>query len=221
MDTNKNSKKIVILGIILLIIAGLIVVALKGFNVSLMFGKHEAVELKVGKEVNQNEIEEICEAVFQDKKYVAKELEVFSDSMQINVESITDEEKANLIDKINEKFGTEKKVEDFKIHSVSNKRIRDVVKPYIMPMLLIMAIVYVYSLIRFRSIQAFPLVMDSILKMILAEAILVSLIAIVRIPVNDLVIFLLMIVVIAKLVSFVNRNEQKLSQSIENNNEEK
>lgn len=220
MDTNKNSKKIVILGIILLIIAGLIVVALKGFNVSLMFGKHEAVELKVGKEVNQNEIEEICEEVFQDKKYVAKELEVFSDSMQINVESITDEEKANLIDKINEKFGTEKKVEDFKIHSVSNKRIRDVVKPYIIPMLLIMAIVYVYSLIRFRTIQAFPLVMDSILKMILAEAILVSLIAIVRIPVNDLVIFLLMIVVVAKLVSFVNRNEQKLSQSIEDTNKE-
>ena len=100
MDINKNSKKIVILGLILLIVAGLIVVALKGFNVSLMFGKHEAVELKVGKEVSQSEIEEICEEVFQEKNYVAKELEVFGDSLQINVKSITDEEKANLISKV-------------------------------------------------------------------------------------------------------------------------
>ena len=221
MDTNKNSKKIVILGLILLILAGLIVVALKGFHVSLMFGKHETIELKVGKEVSISQIEEICDAVFQDKKYVAKELEVFGDSLQINVESITDEEKANLITKVNEKFETQKKVEDLNVHSVSNKRIRDVVKPYIMPMLLIMAIVYVYSLIRFRNIQSLPLVLDSILKMILAEAILVSLIAIVRIPVDDFVIFLLMVVVIAKLVSFVNRSERKLAQSVEIANEEK
>lgn len=215
MDINKNSKKIVILGLILLMIAGLIVVALKGFNISLMFGKHEAIELKVGKEVNISQIEEICDDVFQDKKYVAKELEVFGDSLQINVKSITDEEKANLISKVNEKFETQKTVEDLNVHSISNKRIRDVVKPYIMPMLLIMVIVYIYSLIRFRNIQSVSLVMDSILKMILAEAILVSLIAIVRIPVDDFVIFLLMVVVIAKLVSFVNCNERKLAQNIQ------
>lgn len=215
MDINKNSKKIVILGLILLIVAGLIVVALKGFNVSLMFGKHEAVELKVGKEVSQSEIEEICEEVFQEKNYVAKELEVFGDSLQINVKSITDEEKANLISKVNEKFETQKTVEDLNVHSISNKRIRDVVKPYIMPMLLIMVIIYVYSLIRFRNIQSFSLVMDSILKMILVEAILVSIIAIVRVPVNDFVIFLLMVVVIAKLVSFVNRNENRLAQNVD------
>lgn len=215
MDINKNSKKIVILGLILLIVAGLIVVALKGFNVSLMFGKHEAVELKVGKEVSQSEIEEICEEVFQEKNYVAKELEVFGDSLQINVKSITDEEKANLISKVNEKFETQKTVEDLNVHSISNKRIRDVVKPYIMPMLLIMVIIYVYSLIRFRNIQSFSLVMDSILKMILVEAILVSIIAIVRVPVNDFVIFLLMVVVIAKLVSFVNRNETRLAQNVD------
>ena len=39
----KNSKKIIILGIILLIIAGVIVVSLKGFNVSLMIGRHESI----------------------------------------------------------------------------------------------------------------------------------------------------------------------------------
>lgn len=97
MEANKNSKKIVILGLVLLIIAGLIVVSLKGFNVSLMFGKYETAELKMGKEVDMAKLKEICEEVFQDKKYVAKELEVFGDSFQISVKSITDDEKANLI----------------------------------------------------------------------------------------------------------------------------
>ena len=122
METNKNSKKIIIFGVILLIIAGIIVVALKGFNVSLMFGKHEVIELKIGKKVDLNVIKEICTEVFPKKEFVAKELEVFGDSMQINVKTITDEEKANLINQINEKFETSKTVEDLNINSVSNKR---------------------------------------------------------------------------------------------------
>lgn len=36
MEKNKNGKKIIVLGIILLIIAGIIVVSLKGVNVSLI-----------------------------------------------------------------------------------------------------------------------------------------------------------------------------------------
>jgi len=96
MDTNKNSKKIIILGVILLIIAGLIVVALKGFNVSLMFGKHEVVEIKMDKEIDLGLVKEACEETFEKKEFIVKELEVFGDSVQINVESITDEEKAKV-----------------------------------------------------------------------------------------------------------------------------
>lgn len=70
METNNNSKKIVILGLILLIVAGLIVVALKGFRVSLLFGKHEIVELKVGKAIDKQVVEEICQEIFQGKRYI-------------------------------------------------------------------------------------------------------------------------------------------------------
>ena len=107
MESNKNNnKKIVLLGIILLILAGIIIIALKGVNVSLMFGKHESIEIKLEKEVAVSDMNQICKEVFEDKKFVVKGLEVFSDSIQINVESITDEEKNSLIGKINEKYKT-------------------------------------------------------------------------------------------------------------------
>lgn len=212
METNKNSKKIIILGLILLVIAGLIVVSLKGFNVSLLFGKHETVELKVGKEINMNTVKEICDDVFQGKKYIVKELEVFGDSFQINVKSMTDDEKTNLINQINEKFETEKRVEDFNIHSISNKRIRDIVKPYMMPMLIVFVIVFIYTFFRFKKINSPKFIMDVIWKILLTEAILLSLVAITRIPVNDLVISIFMMIAIAELVYFIYQGENELTQ---------
>lgn len=218
METNKNSKKIVILGLILLIIAGLIVVSLKGFQVSLMFGKHESVELKVGKEIDIKIVQEICDQIFDNQKYVIKELEVFGDSFQLNIKSITDDEKTNLINQVNEKFQTQKTVDDLKVHSVSNRRIRDVIKPYMMPMVIVFAIVMIYTLIRFRKIDSFKLIIDYIWKIILTEIILLSAVAIIRIPVNDVLINLFMIVAIVELVYFISKNEKKLEKEIENDN---
>lgn len=211
MSTKKASKKIVILGIILLVLAGIIVVSLKGFRVSLLFGKHETVELKVGKEVDIEVAKEICEEVFGNKKYVLKELEVFGDSIQINTDSITDEEKTNLINQINEKFGTDKTVDDLNISSVSNRRIRDVVKPYGMPIVCSFAIVFIYMAIRFRKINAVQMILHFLLKFILTEAILLSAIAIIRLPVTDLVIYGLVIVAVGELVYDLAKGEQRLS----------
>lgn len=210
METNKNNKRIVILGLILLIVAGWIVVSLKGFNVSLMFGSHETVELKVDKPIDMSHVKEICDEIFQNKAYVVKELEVFGDSFQINVKSITDEEKNNLIEKVNEKFETEKTVEDLRIRFVANKRIRDIVRPYVIPMLIVFGIVCLYALIRFRKINSLKLVMTDMGQIILTEIVLLSVIAIVRIPVNDLWINGLLLIAIVEWVYFFGKAEDNL-----------
>ena len=210
MEDKNNNKKIITLGMILLILAGIIIVALKGVNVSLMFGKHEAIEIKLDTDVDINVIDEICKNVFLDKKIVVKELEVFGNSVQINVESITDEEKNNLIEKINEKFGTSKTVDDLKIYSVSNKRIRDVLKIYVKPMIISFSIIFAYMLIRFRKINAVNIIIDFIKKVILTEAIILSGIAIVRLPVSDFVINLFMVIAVIELICTIFKNEKKL-----------
>lgn len=210
MEENKNVKKIVILGIILLILAGIVVVALKGFNVSLLFGKHEAVQIKLDVDVDLKKVQEACEETFAEKKFVVRGLEVFGDSAQINVESITDEEKNTLIGKLNEKFGTEKTVEDLNISSVSNKRIRDVVKPYIMPMIILYVIVFIYMLIRFRSQNPVQLILTCIWKTILIEALLISVMAIGRVAVDEFLISVLVLIAIGYLCYQVSIGEKKL-----------
>ena len=213
MEANKNSKKIIVLGLILLIVAGLIVISLKGFHVSLMFGKHETIEMKVGKEIHLEEVEKICKEVFQDKEFIVKELEVFGDSFQINVKSMTEDEKKNLVEQVNQKFETQKTVEDLKINTIANKRIRDVVGPYIIPMLIVFGIVMIYALIRFRKIDSLTLVLASIAKIALIEIVLLSVIAIVRIPVDEIVINLWMLVAIAGFVGFLNKAENSLEEA--------
>lgn len=210
MDTNKNSKKIIILGIILLIIAGGVVVILKGFNVSLMFGKHEAIEIKLDTDVSLQTMKEICEETFENKDFVVKELEVFGDSAQINVSAITDEEKTNLISKINEKFGTSKTVEDLNINSISNKRIRDVVTPYIVPMAVSFVIILGYMAIRFRKVEATKIIAKFLKNVILTEAVLISIVAIARISVTNLLINIFMMIPIIEVMYHITKGEKKL-----------
>lgn len=216
METkNKNSKKILSLGIILLIVAGIIVVLLKGFNVSLMFGKHETIEIKIGKAVDLNIANEVCSEVFGKQKYVLKGLEVFDDSFQVNVRSITDEEKYNFVEKANEKFEVQKTVDDLNVDSISNKRLRDIVKLYIKPILVVFVITIIYMSIRFRKINSLKLIGDILVKIILTEAILLSIIAISRIPVTELIINILVMLSVLELIFFMYKCEKKLQ--IENN----
>ena len=159
---SKNNKKIVILGVSLLILAGIIIIALKGLNVALMFGKHEAIEIKLDKEVDLAVVNDVCKDVFGNKKL--------------------------------------------------NKRIRDVLKLYIKPMIISFVIVFVYMFIRFRKIDPTKIIIDFLAKIILTEAVLLSITAITRMPVSDILINLFMIVAVAQLICHISKSEKKLSE---------
>ena len=60
-----GSKKILLLGIILLIIAGIVVVALKGVKVSLILQQHEEINVYIGKPTDINDVKSICKEVFK------------------------------------------------------------------------------------------------------------------------------------------------------------
>lgn len=198
-------KKLLLLGIILLIVAGIFVVALKGVNVSLDLHQHESITIKIGKEINLKEIEEICNNVFENKKYIAREVEMFSDSTNIIVESITDEEKEELVNKINEKYGTELTVQNLSINSNSNIRIRDIVKPFIFPVVISMVLVGIVYAIVYRNKVAIIKYMKTLEIIILAEALIASVIAIIRIPLSQSIITLMLFVAVAEIMVCMNK----------------
>lgn len=202
-----GNKKIILLGLILLIIAGIVVVALKGFNVSLILQQHESVNLVIGKEIDLKDIKSICNEVFGNKKVVLRNVELFNDSVNINVESITNEEKEGLVTKINEKYGTEITVEGLTVNSNSNVRIRDLIKPYFKPVILSIVLIIVYLIIRFRKENTLNVLGTIAGIIVLTEAALASIIAIVRIPLSPIMINLMTVVAIIELLVYINKKE--------------
>lgn len=203
-------EKILLLGIILVIIAGVVVVALKGFNVSLLFEQHENIKLVIGKEININDVKDICRDVFKDKKAIVRKMEVFNDAVNIDVESITDEEKQNLVSKVNEKYGTEFTVETINIKTNANIRLRDIVRPYIVPLVISAIIIVAYMLIRFNKIRASILLGKITGVIVLTELVLASIISIARIPVTPVLINVMIALAVFELVLYIDYTERNI-----------
>lgn len=200
-------KKLLLLGIILLIIAGIVVVALKGVNVSLYLHQHESVVVKIGKETNLNDVNEICKSVFQNKKYLVKEVELFKDSVDVVVESITDEEKEELVNKLNEKYGVELTVNDLIVRDNSNIRIRDIVTPYVFPTITSVVLIGVIYVIVYRKKEIILKYIKSLGIVVITEALIASVVAIVRIPVTTSLIPLMLFVAITEIIFYMNKNK--------------
>ena len=209
MKKLSGSKKIILLGIILLIIAGIVVVALKGVKVSMMLQQHESMSVHLGVKSSEKELKELFKDIFKDKYYVLRMVEYFDDSVNISAESITNEEKTAVIQKINEKFGKEYDPNTITVQSVANVRVRDMLKPYLKPVIISAALIIVYIIIRFRKENVLSLLGNIFAKIAVTEAVIFSVIAITRIPLSPLVINLMGVVAIVELIFYINNKELK------------
>ncbi len=204
-----GSKKIILLGIILLIIAGIVVVALKGVKVSLILQQHEEINIYIGKPIDIQDMKSICKEVFKDKRFVVRDLDIFTDAYSINVESVINEEKDELISKVNEKFGVNITTEDISEKNVSNIRIRDIVKPYIKPVLISTVLMAVYVVIRFRKESAIKLLGKILGIIVLTEAVIFSIIAVLRVPLSATMINLMAVIAVIELCLYINKLETR------------
>lgn len=205
-----GSKKIILLGIVLLIIAGIVVVSLKGVKVSLNLQQHEEVNVYIGKPVELKEVKNICKEVFGNKYFMVIDVDTFNDAYSINVESLTNEEKQALLTKINEKFGVKLVETDISIKTLSNIRIRDIVKPYIKPVIISAILMAVYMVIRFRKENAIKLLGKIFGIIVVTEAMIFSIIAIARIPLSALMINVMAVIAIVELCLYINKLEKKI-----------
>lgn len=210
----KTNKKVAILALVLLVLAGIVVVIFKGFNVSLMLRQHESVDIVIGTKFDIKDVKEICKNTFQDKKYVVRTIEVFSDAVNINVESMTDEEKQKLVQGFNERYNLELDVQELTIKSNSNVRIRDMVNPYLVPCFVSMVVITIYLIIRFRKLNAVKLLGKLYGLLIITLAVIGSVVAIIRIPFSSIIVNFMAVVCIVEIViytSYLEKNYSKLA----------
>ena len=187
----KMTKKQKILSVIIavIIIAGAIVTGVKGLNYDLRYQETKNIEL-----------------------YIAKDFEI------ADIKAITDEQKQSIIDKINEKYQTELSADSTQIQTIPHTRGRDIVKPYITPFIISTAIILAYMAIRYRKIGVLRTLLKTIATSVIAQAVLLSIIAITRIPVGRLTIPMIVTVYMLTLVGLTTNFEKKLEIKKEEEN---
>ena len=204
--------KIICAIIAVLIIAGIAVVALMGFNIDLKNKNTQTIQLKIGKTFEIQDIKQMTNEVFAGKQVMIQKVEVYDDAVLIASTEITDEEKSNIVNKINEKYETELKAEDITIENIPHTELYDIIKPYIVPLVIATSLILVYVGIRFYKIG----MIKSIIKMgailVIAEVLLFAVMAIARIPVGSLTLPLVLYVYLITALGVTIDLEKALKQ---------
>ena len=187
MEKLKNTKSIICIVIAIIIIAGVIIGALKGFNIELFYQSKESVVISNNTGLDVSKIEEISKSVLGDKRVVVQEVERFGNSVQITSTSISDEEKQNIITKINEEYSLDISADEVTKTEVPATRIRDILNPYILPGSISIIVILLYFIIVYHKIGIYKVVFKTILIPVITEVTYYSIIAITRLPFGRIV----------------------------------
>lgn len=180
----QNSTKILVILIAIILVVGSIMLFAKGLAFELKYQDNQKIEINLGKEFNENDIREITSEVLGNQQVIIQAIEVYKDAVSITTTQITEEQKASIVTKINEKYGTEISADDVSIENIAHVRGRDIIKPYIIPFAIATAIILVYLVIRYNKLNSLEILTQSIGIIVLAQLVLLGIMAITRMPVG-------------------------------------
>lgn len=189
----KNTIILTVL-IAIILIVGAIVIATKGLAFELKYQDSQKVELNIGKEFKTEDVKQITNEVFDNQPVKIQAIEVYKDAISITTTEISEEQKTNLVNKINEKYETELKSEDITIESIPHTRGRDIIKPYITPFIIITIIILVYLMIRYYKLNSLKVLIESIGIIALSQMVLLGIMAITRMPIGKFTIPMVLLV---------------------------
>ena len=118
-------KKLFLITIIITII-GIIVVALKGFNVNFKYRAHKAITVPISTDFNMNDIHAIADEVFGKNKANFEKAGIYNDEVVISVDDVSNEQLINLKNKVNEKYNINQKItisigkEDYNVDDIKS-----------------------------------------------------------------------------------------------------
>ncbi len=205
-------NKLLYLILILIIIFGAIVYAIKGFNKELNYSNRQEFEISSASTLDEIKIEEIAKSVITDRAVKVQKLERFNNALEIISTSISEEEKENIINKINEECNESISNDDTKIISITSTRIIDILKPYLLPAIITFSAVLLYFLFLYNKLGIKMVLMKAISIPILFEIAYYAIIAITRIPfgriTNSLAIGIYILSIGALSICFQNEKEK-------------
>lgn len=264
-----KKNKLVLFILALILLAGIIIVCLKGFNVSLDLRAHDTLKFVFDQKFKMSDVTKVCDEVFKDKEYETKTVEVFSDAVYIISPEITKSEEETLLEKLNELYktedsSTEKNTDEnsseetstdenatennsldentndseststdessetteektifdeleegtkYDFYHDSKIRLRDIVKPYVIPSVICALIIVVYIGIKYRKLgNWFIIICKTLGEMLVVLLEVMAIIAIARIPFTTSIIPIIMFIIVVSLCIRLEMYERKLEK---------
>ena len=185
MEKIMKNKKIFYGVCVAIIIIGIIVTYFLRLNFSLEYSENTRIDLYIGKEYTLTDIKQIAEDVFKTKQIMYRPIEDFSEAVSITVREASDEQIESLKTKIQEKYELENTDSLIEKQTIGHFRGRDIVKPYIVPMVTTTIVVLIYVGIRYMKLGTWKTIYTLLIRLIISQALILSLIAITRIPIGS------------------------------------
>ena len=195
-------NKVIIAVLVLVVIAGVVMATVFGFNKSFEYGYTNKIFIKFTENFEIADVEEMVKEVFQDAKYKVEYMDEFEDGVIVTTNTASDEQISTFEDKLIEKYEkfTDKNSGFMEVIHVPPVRTIDLVKVFVKPVIIVTAIVVIFLAIVFRKLGFVKAVCLPIALILGINAIYVSLIAIFRIPVSDYIVSLTMFVYVLSLI---------------------
>ena len=216
MEKLKKNKNIIIgILIAIIIIAGVAITLTIGLNFDLKYQETKQIQLNLGTEFNIDDVKQITNEVLPGQNVMIQKVEVFEDAVSIVSNSITDEQKQSIIEKINEKYeSADIEADTIEIETIPHTRGRDILKPYIAPFVLATFIILVYMAFRYKKVGSIKTIFKTLGIIILMQLVLFSIIAIARIPVGRVTIPLVLGVYLLTLIGITTNLEKQLKTKV-------
>ncbi len=197
-----------------IIVAGIAVICSIGLKADIVYSKNAQIDVYVGKTVNVQEIRDIVNEVFPNLSASVQKVELFDDMVAITIPDNTDENLKEQLEqlntKINEKYGIENSIDDIVVVHNPKARLSSIIEPYITPIAISAVIILIFVAVRYRKLGFIKTVFKYIIYILGIEALYLSLLAIVRFPINEYVIPIGLILYVATLTVLGLKNEKAI-----------
>lgn len=208
-----KNKKVLYAVTALIIILGIISIFIFRLNFTLMYSEHTKINVYLGKEFNLQDIKSIAEETLGKQEIIYQEIEVFKDSIAINVKSATDEQIDALEAKLKEKYEIQESEQIIVTDTVGHLRGRDIVKPYIIPSVIVTIVILAYIGIRYLNLGLLKVITILVLRLLISQALFLSIIGIIRIPIGVYTMPLAILIYISVVIYTTINYENKLQEN--------
>ena len=112
----KNIRIIITAIEVLVILAGIVVINIMGFNKELRFSQSQSIDVYIEQEVDKDKVKSIVNDVLGSENNMVQTVEIYKDMVTIRAKEITDEQKDNIVSKLKENYEFEQTAENINIY---------------------------------------------------------------------------------------------------------